>query len=190
MTKCEEVRAKIESVLDIRDIEALESLGGELSDLTSDHGALPRPCFEYLMTLMVDQRFLSLQGSWHLLTVFDLHWCLLTDQQRTHLLSALENAYGRFDDWMACFLATEILGKRYMDSRALGVLVRLKQGGVNPVARSLLPHGFEHLALYASEASVANQALAALQDMREDTSAEVRSEVRDSLLRVQNRRSV
>lgn len=185
MTKCEELSRRIDSALNKKNGDALESLSREMCDFVSDQRLLPESCFEYILALLADERYLSLVGAWHLLTVFDLHWRFLTDQQRTDLLAALENAYEQFEDWMGCFLTTEILGKRFFDSRALSILVKLRQKCVKPAARSLLPHGFEHLAR-VSDPLVAGQAKAELQGMLQDTSEEVRNEARESLLRLQS----
>ena len=102
------------------------------------------------------------------------------------LLPALEASYEFFDDWMACFVISGILGEQYKDRRALSVLRRLKTCH-KEIPRSFVPHGLEHIAGNSVDNELAAQALAELKKMESDPSEVVRKEVHESFSRLSKR---
>jgi hypothetical protein len=57
------------------------------------------------------------------------------------------------------------------------------------MARSFVPHGFEHIASDAKDADLSMHALAELARMQKDDSATVRDEVAESMVRLRKKRT-
>lgn len=166
--------------------EAVYDLQGEF--MLEGIDSFPEEVFRCLLEVFRKEEFQQMNGSWHALYLFHEDWGLLTRQQQDRLLETLESVYDRFSDWMTPFMITEILGENYCDERALEVLLRLKEVW-SETPRSLVPHGFEHLALNCPCEDVANRAFQALLAMRSDSSKQVRQEIAQSLAKVQAKRS-
>jgi hypothetical protein len=175
-------KAKVEEATALADGGLMQSAAQDFELIALRADGFPPTLFEWLLERIRMPEFLAMDGSWHLLYIFDSNWELLGDEERSRLLVTLESLYSRFEDWMSCFTITELLGNRYADRRAFEALERL---GSTPsdVQRSLIPHGFEHLALGA-DARVAAEALARLQAMARDPSDLVRDEVAKALRKV------
>lgn len=146
-------------------------------------GHFSAEAFDCLLAIVRRSEFHELQASWQLLKVFYDNWEYLTEQQRSELLEALEVSFGYYKDWMSCFVITEILGELYADDRALRTLRRLRNER-SDVARSMVPHGLEHIAIGSTDRGLARRAFAELVDMRTDEAASVRDEVGQSLGRL------
>jgi len=157
----------------VYDLDTLLLKTGEYSD----------PLFEELLNILGEPQFVSMDGSWHLLRLFENSWDYLTEGQRGRLLEAFEASYGEFGDWMSCFVISEILGRQYADERALQTFRRLKRLKAH-VPRSLIPHGLEHLARGRQSENIARRAFDELSGMRNDPSAQVREEVNAALARL------
>jgi len=149
----------------------------------SEHNSFPEQIFNFILNLMKQQQFLMMQGSWHLLMIFEYDWGLLSVSQTERLLSALEAAYTAFADWMSWFVISEILGEYFMDERSFQALCRLMNSAADD-PRSFVPHGLEHIAKNNLGRDLAQKALAELLVMREDSSSQVRHEVNLSLQRL------
>jgi hypothetical protein len=139
--------------------------------------------FDVVLESLGHERFWAMPGSYHLLMLLEYDWGMLSADQQTRLLPAIENAYARFEDWMASFVISELLGKCYADENGLATLKRLATTQAGR-ARSLVPLGFEHLARYAKIPDLKRESMDCLRHMLEDSSDEVRREAADSLNRL------
>ena len=169
------------------DAKALEAASDALDITIMESGTFPEDRFESILTILQDKLFLGLKGSWKLIRVFEQNWYELSETQRSKLLTALEASYELFDDWMACFVISGILGEQYKDQRALSVLRRLKTCK-KEIPRSLVPHGLEHIAGESVDNGLSAEALSELKKMESDSSEVVRKEVRESFSRLSKRR--
>jgi hypothetical protein len=175
-------KAKVHEAIARADDALMQSAARDCDFITMEADSFPPTLFEWLLERIRMPEVLAMDGSWPLLYIFDSNWELLGDEERSRLLITLESLYSRFEDWMSCFTITELLGDRYADRRALEALERLSSTP-SAVQRSLIPHGFEHLALGA-DPRVAAEALTRLQAMARDPSEQVRDEVAKSLQKV------
>jgi hypothetical protein len=115
--------------------------------------------------------------------LLELEWNNLSDPQKDRLLPALGQAYGSFQNPLSDFIISELLGEYYCDERAFSLLLDLnKRSGT--AARSLLPHGFEHIARSSSSEDLRRKALVELQRMKTDADEQVSNEANVSLERI------
>ena len=121
----------------------------------------------------------------HLFTDAD-HWNHLSPNQKRRFLAELEWLYPKVtaSAWYLCFLTTVLLGENFRDEQALNTLLRLAKVP-REHARSLIPHGLEHIVRDSGNPSLAAIALDKLQKMSEDPSAQVRYEVAISMARIE-----
>ncbi|MEJ1937176.1 hypothetical protein WDZ92_43840, partial [Nostoc sp. NIES-2111] len=131
------------------------------------------------------EKFLASNGSWHFLKVIEFNFQVLSDAQKDNLLPLLETSYSAFTDWMSWFVISEILGQCFADERAFEILCSLKSLAAEE-PRSLIPHGFEHIARESRNEDLARKAYAELLQMRDDVSPQVRDEVQISLAQRSN----
>ena len=122
----------------------------------------------------------QMDGSFELLMVFEYDWGRLSDEQKRRLLLSISTSYENFSDWMSYFVISELLGEYYCNEASFTVLCELRRTS-NEVARSLVPHGFEHIAKDAESSDLRRQALEQLLSMKEDVSPQVRGEVDEAL---------
>lgn len=155
----------------------------DLDSLLIQTGQFSEAVFGGLLDVIAEPEFQGMDGSWHLLRLFENSWDYLTEPQRERLLEAFESSYGEYADWTSCFVISEILGRQYGDERALQAFGRLKRLRA-PVPRSLLPHGLEHLVKGRRGDDVARRAFSELSGMRNDPSEQVRQEVGEALARL------
>jgi len=136
--------------------------------------------FKRILDLMHQVAFQRLENSHYLLMMFEYDWGKLSEAQRSKLLIAIEQTYDKFEDWMSCFVFSELLGEYYCNDASLQVLCNLKATR-SEVARSLVPHGLEHIIRGSQEGKLRQQAMSILVSMKVDPSSEVRREVEDAL---------
>lgn len=165
------------------DAEGLAAQVYDLDTLLIHTGQFSDAVFEGLLDILAEPEFLGMDGSWHLLRLFENSWDYLTEGQRDRLLEAMEASYGEYADWTSCFVISEMLGRQYGDERALQAFGRLKRLRAH-VPRSLLPHGLEHLVKGRRGDDVARRAFNELSGMRHDPSEQVREEVGAALARL------
>lgn len=168
--------------------------GTELEQAVYDLGTLllyfdhfPEQSFGFVLSMTRERTFLEMQGSHHLLYLFDstAAWDSLSESQRDHLLPVLETVYSEVNDWMSWFVISSLLGEHYMNEQALETLQRLK--GIEAESpRSLVPHGLEHLVTSSGNPDLARRAYQELTQMVNDPSEQVRNEVAISLQRIAN----
>ncbi|MGH9879098.1 MAG: hypothetical protein ACRD5H_15830, partial [Nitrososphaerales archaeon] len=140
----------------------------------------PDEVFKRILELMRQPAFQKLEDSHHLLMIFEYDWGKLTEVQKDELLIAIEKTYDKFEDWMSCFVFSELLGEYYCNDASLQVLCNLKATS-NEIARSLVPHGLEHIVKESQEEKLRQRAMSGLVSMKVDPSSEVRREVEDAL---------
>lgn len=140
----------------------------------------PEDVFTRIVSLMNHRAFQELEDSHRLLMIFEYDWGRLTKAQKNDLLIAIEKTYDKFKDWMSCFVFSELLGEYYCNDASLQVL-RLLQTTGNETARSLVPHGFEHIVKGSQDEKLRQQALSYLVAMKTDPSSEVQREVKGAL---------
>jgi hypothetical protein len=178
-----EVLESLRRSISAGDAEELAARVYDLDTLLLKTGEYSDPLFEELLNFLGEPQFVSMEGSWQLLRLFENSWDYLTEGQRGRLLEAFEASYGEFGDWMSCFVISEILGRQYADERALQTFRRLKRlKAATP--RSLIPHGLEHLARGRQGEDIARRAFDELSGMRNDPSEQVREEVNAALARL------
>lgn len=144
--------------------------------------------FNVILEMLGSPQFLQMRGSWHLLTLLQTDWAILSEHQRTLLLPALEGAYDKFLDWMSCFVIAELLGENYASATALEVLGRLRSVS-NEKNRAVVVRGLECIVRHAADRDLAAKALVMLGEMKEDPSQVVRQEALDSCTRLRGRLS-
>lgn len=136
--------------------------------------------FRELMKIISLHEFLTMEGSFVLLKIFQDSFDYLNDDQKEELLRVLETCYEDLTDPTSCFLVSEIVGESYCDERALQTLRRLKESKAD-VPRSLVPHGLEYFTRKCGDRELARLAFNELLNMRSDPSDNVRDEVTTSL---------
>jgi hypothetical protein len=165
------------------DAERLDAWAFDLGTLVIVSGVIPPTVFDEILAQLHTPELHALDGARKLIDAMSQEWPALTDAQKEGLLPAVEQAYPHLREWRACFAASELLGERYADARALESLLRLRR--LSPeMPRSFVPHGLEHLAFEGSDAGVRERALAELLDMRGEESERVTGEVEESLARL------
>jgi hypothetical protein len=127
--------------------------------------------------------FLAMEGSSKLLLVFETDWVRLSEKQRENLLAGVGTSYARFSDWMSCFILSELLGQYYCNEDAFRVLRQLRET-TKTTARSLLAHGFEHIAKQAQDKDLRKRAVSELISMKQDPSSEVQAEAAEALAKL------
>jgi hypothetical protein len=140
----------------------------------------PMNLFDYILRLMADDNLLKMDGAYHLLMLFEYDWARLDEKQKERLLAAIVASYHKFKDWMAYFVITELLGQYYCNESSFQVLCEL-QTTENEIARSLLAHGFEHIAREGENSVLRALALNRLISMKDDHSVIVQNEVSTAL---------
>lgn len=137
----------------------------------------------YLSDTFRSPLFHAMEGSWHLIRLVEEDWSAFTEEQRVRLLDPLEFSFNKYTDWMSWFVISEILGENYCCERAFTALKRLAETPEEG-PRSLVPHGFEHIAESAADPALRQLALDEILRMRGDVSAQVRDEALISLGRL------
>ena len=143
-------------------------------------GSFSPTLFRELMKIISLHEFLTMEGSFLLLKIFQDSFDYLTDDQKEELLRVLETCYEDLTEPTSCFLVSEIVGESYCDERALQTLRRLKESKAD-VPRSLVPHGLEYFTRKCGDRELARLAFNELLNMRSDPSDNVRDEVTTSL---------
>lgn len=145
--------------------------------------AFPDYIFDRILELMSREEFLQMDGSHNLLLLFEYDWARLTVQQKEKLLEAIGRSYDRFTDWMSYFVISELLGEYYCNETAFRLLTEL-QTTSNETARSLVPHGYEHIARDGASDALRKMALDRLSSMANDASPDVQKEVAEALANI------
>lgn len=162
-----------------RDASLLKKAAHDFEVIVFMAGEVPSSLIEWILGWLQSPEYLAMQGSWPLLYIFESNWDALSESQRMDLFTVMEATYALHEDWMSCFVITEMLGNNYADDRALALLQRLTETP-SDVRRSLVPHGLEHFAS-SSVPDLAARATALLHTMARDASPRVREEVAKSL---------
>jgi hypothetical protein len=160
-----------------------EQLGEEAYNLDTHLlkvGYFSPTLFRELMKIISLHEFLTMEGSFLLLKVFQDSFDYLTEDQKEELLRVLETCYQDLTDSTSLFLVSEIVGESYCDERALETLRRLKASKAD-VPRSLVPHGLEYLTRKCGDRELATLAFNELLQMRSDLAENVRDEAITSL---------
>lgn len=178
-----EIIVKLIQTISQQNGEALEQTVYDLETSLIRSGHFSDALFESLLEIMRRPDYLTLDGSWYLLRIFENKWDYLSEEQRSKLIPALEDAYGKLRDWMACFVISELLGKLVSDERALDTLSRLKNLK-NTTARSMVPHALELLVRRSPNRDLAERAFQEIREMQSDPTQEVIKEVNLSLARL------
>ncbi len=163
----------------------MQECGHAISNNMAMKNYFPEYYFNLIIDLLKQEKFLASNGSWHFLQVFQLNFQLLSNVQKDSLLPLLESSYSAFTDWMSWFVISEILGQCFANEQAFEILCRLKNLAAEE-SRSLIPHGFEHIARESDNEALARKAYAELLQMRNDVSQQVRDEVEISLSKISN----
>jgi hypothetical protein len=155
-------------------------------DDPSLYEGFPAPVFETVLSVLSDGSVSLLGNSSQLFLLLELEWNNLSAAQKDGLLPALGKCYGEFQDPLADFVISELLGEYYCDEKAFLVLVGLRER-IKGRARALIPHGFEHIAKSGPGELLRRQALSELNGLRSDADEEVRKEADISLERLSSR---
>lgn len=150
---------------------------------STDVDSFPDSVFDFILKLLNEEIFLTLDGSSKLLLVLETDWPRLSEKQRLNLLSAIGSSYGKFKDWMSSFILSELLGQYYCNEDAFHLLSRLRKT-TDTTARSLVAHGFEHIAREAEDKNLRKRAIPELTSMKSDPSPEVQNEAAGALAKI------
>jgi hypothetical protein len=137
--------------------------------------------FSFILELFANEKFLTMEGAYSLLLIFEYDWASLALNQKQRLRTAIERTYCRFTDWMSCFVLTELLGEYYSDEAAFEILFKLKNSPVTGAHRTLLPMGFGQLARNTKDAALKGKSISELTKLAHDSSDEVQKEAREAL---------
>jgi hypothetical protein len=148
-------------------------------DVSPDQPCFSQSLFERIMGIMGRNNFLKMEGSYHLLLLFEYDWATLNQSQKEFLLDAIEESYEAYGDWMSCFVISELLGEYYCDGEALRVLLKFLKSE-SETARAFVPHALEHLIKDCPDKSLRGKAAESLLSMRNDPSAKVQRELGES----------
>lgn len=151
----------------------------------SDEDSFPDSVLDFILKLMGQEMFLTMEGSSKLLLVLETDWPHLREEQRRNLLHSIGSSYGKFKDWMSSFILSELLGQYYCNRDAFQLLTQLKSTS-EIKARSLVAHGFEHIAREAEDKSLRDQAVSQLMSMKLDPSPDVQNEAAVALAKIGN----
>lgn len=150
---------------------------------SSENEHFPDDVMEFILDMMNTEELQSMVGSYELLRLFDYKWDELNEAQKNKLLHAIERLYERFNDPMAHFVMSELLGNRFSDRVAFNVLCRLAKCK-KEIARAHIPMGFEDIVRESREEELQKMAYQKLMEFRDDPSETVRDEVVESLRRL------
>jgi hypothetical protein len=181
------IHERIAAAIANRDGAELQQAVYNLHTLIIYADDFPEQSFEFVLSMMQQRAFLEMEGSHHLLYIFEHAWAWdsLSESQRDRLMPALEAIYAEVTDWMSWFVISSLLGDHYMNEQALETLCRLKEVKAEG-PRSLVPHGLEHLVTSSGNNDLAHSAYRELMQMKNDPSEQVRKEVSISLQRIAN----
>jgi hypothetical protein len=143
----------------------------------------PDSVFDFILKLLDREIFLTIDGSSKLLLILETDWPRLSEEQRLSLLNAIGRSYGKFKDWMSSFILSELLGQYYCNQEAFHLLTKLRKT-TDTTARSLVAHGFEHIAKQAEDKSLRKRAISELTSMKLDPSPQVQSEAAEALAKI------
>lgn len=150
---------------------------------SADSDSFPDSVLDFILELMDQEMFLTMEGSSKLLLVLETDWSRLCAEQRQNLLHRIGSSYGRFKDWMSAFILSELLGQYYCNADSFHLLAQLRNT-TDIKARSLVAHGFEHIAREAEDRILRKQAVSELMSMRRDPSPQVQSEAAEALAKI------
>lgn len=142
--------------------------------------SLPDAVCAVLVEVLRDPAVWAMDDSSALLFLFESNFEVLTLSQRAQLLAAIAESYTHMRSWMSCFYISSILGEGYCN-RASYELLRCFARKGNAMQRSFVPHGLEHVIKSTSDASLRDDCMGLLQNMKRDRSKRVRYEVASSL---------
>lgn len=141
--------------------------------------------YDKILSLMNEPSFVKSSVSSGVFKMFEYDWSSFSEDQKNKLRTALTKVYSELTDPLSWFIIIELLGEYYADADALDELEFLKRT-VDDQLRSLVPMGFEKLAIYGLSDSIKSDALVELTSMQDDVSEQVRLEVEISLERLSN----
>jgi hypothetical protein len=179
----DELHGLIEQVIAANDGEGLREAAYVLQSSQLGAEEFPTLNFEFILSLLKRPDFLEMEGSYHLLGIFDYEAKKLSASQKERLIEALEEAYPQFHDWMSCFSITEFAEELLNSEQGFRMFCRLSKIE-REMPRSFLPHGLEHLITDSQDRALAADAMAQFLSFRSDPSEQVRSEVATSLRRI------
>lgn len=125
--------------------------------------------------LLLNEKFLALDGSWNLLHFLLQNWRWLSQDQMMELRESIADSFDRFSHWMGSFVAGEILGSCLCDAWSMNRLETLSKSARMP-AKGLVPHGLESLAKATQVPELRERALAVLRELTGDQEPAVRDE--------------
>ncbi len=157
-----------------------------ISLLTTATGAMPQQLFEAVLGLLVDVRDTQSRNGWLLFKIIDSEWETLTQDQRDFLANWLTIHAPSFQEPMALFLASEILGMYFCDDRAMSVFLEMASDPAE-AGRISAAHGFGHLVREAGDPALVERALQAITQLEHDSSQEVRMEAEAARRNLANR---
>jgi len=165
--------------------DRVEDICRDLEFETLEEDSWPDFFFPELLKLLSDEKFLSVRTSWHLLKFIEGNWEYLSAAEVSTLKKVLVEAFDKFGgEFMGPFLVAEMLGEFYPDSHTLETLITLNRTS-KPLARELVPLGFENLARSTSNQALRESAIAELKTLLQDASEPVRHEAALSLGRIE-----
>lgn len=173
---------RIRAAIAHHDVSALKDCAYEIQSQQLGRSRFNANSLRMILMFLRDSNLLAMRGAAALLAPLEFDADKLDLKQRRAALAALEEAYPKFADPMARFQITEFIGRKLASREALNVFTRLMVIG-DAEARSLVPHGFEHLVCSAQN-DTAREAFAHLQLMASDPSGEVTCEALLSLERL------
>lgn len=172
----DDIEVKIRRAVAKHDSKLLQEVAFQLGTISTYAGHFPERSFDLLLSLMNQQDFLELEGSSHVLNLFDYEWDELSDSQKERLLPVLERSFATFLDRMSQFKISVLIGEYYNNQQALQVLHRLRTVQ-DDEQRLDVAHGLQHMAESSHDAGLSRAAYKELLQMRSDPSEYVRNGV-------------
>jgi hypothetical protein len=140
--------------------------------------------FEKIISLMTDINFQQLNDTSDIIFIFEREWGKLNVEQKTILLKAIENTYGKFADSLTHFILAELLGRFFASNESEAVLHALSAIS-NDEARAFIAMGYRKLFSHKKENPDRNKMLNKLRVMLKDKSESVRTEAQTSINKIE-----
>ena len=172
-----EIELNILEALTSPNVEKLNSLGNNIEDYLFGIKKIPNRLIEVLAELLMNDAFLYAEGSSHILNFLHFECESISSEQWNYLLPYIESSYSKFEDWMSCFILTEIIGNDFPTKESLTMIINLKTVE-NELYRSYIPNALMGFVKCSPDLKIKKAAYDNLMLMTNDSSAIV---VKESL---------
>lgn len=180
-----EIELNIFKALCKNSVEDLIKSGTDIENYLFGLNTFPDKLMEILKKLLENSSFLRASGSWHILAILHHECEKVSAQQWISLLPHIEKSYSKFEDWMSCFILTEIIGNDFPTIESFVMLLKLRNIE-DEVLRSYIPNALEGFVRNSLDPKIRKEAYSNIVDMLGDASTVVTKESVKSYKSVKN----